>query len=170
MISRAYLKTRESMVWSRFPFSPGDLCVEIGAAPGGSCQALLEAGLRVIAIDPAELDPSLLLQPNLTYFRGRGRDIRRHRLRLARWLFADLNVAPNYTLEVVSDIVTNSKTDIRGLILTLKLMNWKLVEQIPEYIECVKQLNFEFVRTRQLSHNRREFCLSALVDKSMRVE
>ncbi len=170
MISRAYLKTREAIAWSRFPLQPGDWCLEIGAAPGGSCQALLEAGLRVIAVDPAAMSPALQQNANLVYFRGRSRDIRRGKLRPVRWLLADLNMAPNYTLDAVTDIVTNAKVNLEGMLLTLKLAQWELSAQIPEYVARVKALGFDFVRTRQLAFNRREICVAALRDKSMRVE
>ncbi len=170
MLSRAYLKMQEAILWSRFPLLPGQVCVEIGAAPGGACQAPLEHGLKVIAVDPAELDPSLLSHPDLMYIRARSREVRRRRLQSADWLMADLNVAPNYTLDAVADIVSHSEMSITGMILTFKLMTWDLAAHVPDYIARIKELGFHYVRTRQLAHNRREFCLAALRDKTLRIE
>ena len=45
------------MAWSDLPLEPDDECVEIGCAPGGASQALLERGLFVTGIDPADVDP-----------------------------------------------------------------------------------------------------------------
>ena len=60
VVSRAFFKTKEAMMWSRFPFQEGDVCVELGSAPGGSVQALLDAKLEVIGIDPAVMDESIM--------------------------------------------------------------------------------------------------------------
>ncbi len=46
MVSRAYLKIAEALAWSQLPLRPGDHVVEIGSAPGGSCQRLLDIGMQ----------------------------------------------------------------------------------------------------------------------------
>ena len=71
-VSRAYIKTNEALTWSRISLSAGDRCVEIGSAPGGSSQALLEQGLQVIGIDPAEMDARVLQHPAFSHIRKRG--------------------------------------------------------------------------------------------------
>ena len=58
-ISRAYYKAAESIAWSGFEMAPGDTVVEVGSAPGGACGRFLEMGFNVLAIDPAEMDPSI---------------------------------------------------------------------------------------------------------------
>ena len=47
-------------------------------------------------------------------------------LRKVRWLTADMNVAPTYTLDTVEAIVTHREVHIEGLLLTLKLMDGTL--------------------------------------------
>ncbi|MGI9515510.1 MAG: SAM-dependent methyltransferase, partial [Pirellulaceae bacterium] len=55
LISRAWLKTAEAIAWSGITISRDEVCAEIGSAPGGSCQRLLELGAKqVLAIDPAD--------------------------------------------------------------------------------------------------------------------
>jgi 23S rRNA (cytidine2498-2'-O)-methyltransferase len=44
--------------------------LDLGAAPGGWTRLLLEAGLQVVAVDPANLDPRLARQPRLEHYRG----------------------------------------------------------------------------------------------------
>jgi 23S rRNA (cytidine2498-2'-O)-methyltransferase len=73
-VSRAYLKITEALLWSRLPVAAGDHCVELGSSPGGSCQALLDRGLIVTGIDPAEMAPSVLEHPNFTHIKARGAD------------------------------------------------------------------------------------------------
>ncbi len=72
-VSRAYLKMEEALAWSRLPVRPGELCVEIGTAPGGSSQALLNHGLHVIGIDPADIDPVVVAHPNFEHWKMRAR-------------------------------------------------------------------------------------------------
>ena len=162
VVSRAYWKMSEAIAWSRLPIAAGQWCVEIGAAPGGACQFLLENGLHVIAVDPAEMDESVKSHPNLIHLLCRSREVRRVLLKDCKWLFADLNVAPNYTLDAVQDIVGSSKLRFQGLLLTLKMMNWELADDIPTFISRVREWGFESVHARQLAYNRREICVMAL--------
>jgi 23S rRNA (cytidine2498-2'-O)-methyltransferase len=168
MISRAYLKMHEALAWSQLPIEPGDCCVEIGCAPGGSAQALLEIGLDVAGIDPADVDELVRVHPNFVHLKKRVGDLRRREFRGIKWLVSDSNVAPEFTLDSVESIVTYDDVHIRGLILTLKLPNWDLAAQIPDYVERVRSWGFAHVRARQLAFNRQEICIAALRTKSMR--
>jgi 23S rRNA (cytidine2498-2'-O)-methyltransferase len=160
-VSRAYLKMKEALAWSRMPLHAGDVWAEIGSAPGGASEALLSHGLRVIGIDPAEMDPVVLSNPSFTHWKKRGADVRRREFRPVRYLAADINIAPNYTLDTVENIVTHPDVHIRGLLLTLKLLDWKLADEVPGYLDRVKSWGYSQVRARQLHHNRQEICLAA---------
>ena len=72
-VSRAWLKMEEALRWSRLPVRPGQEFVEIGCAPGGSCQALLSRNLGVVGIDPAAVDERVLEHENFTHVRKRRR-------------------------------------------------------------------------------------------------
>jgi 23S rRNA (cytidine2498-2'-O)-methyltransferase len=162
MISRAYIKMRESLAWSRLPINRGDTVTEIGAAPGGASQAFLEKGLKVIGIDPAEMDERLAAHPKFTHIRKRGHEVRRREFRSVRWLTADINVAPQYTLDAVEAIVVHRDVKIEGLLLTLKLLDWKLADEVPAYLNRVRSWGYRHVAARQLSHNRQEICVKAI--------
>lgn len=166
VVSRAYYKLFEALMWAGIHIKDGDVCAEIGSSPGGACQLLLERNAKVIAIDPAELEPEIAEHENLRYIRARGKEVKKRELKDVRWLMADLNVAPKYTLDTIEEIVTNQNvTKVMGLVLTLKMPDWKLVEEIPGWIERVKSFGFQHVRTRQLAFNRREICLIGVRDK-----
>ncbi len=162
VVSRAYLKMREALAWSRLPVRKNEIVVEIGSAPGGASQALLGKGLKVIGIDPAEMDPRVTADPKFTHWRKRGHDVRRREFRGVRWLTADINVAPAYTLDTVEDIVLHDATDVEGLLLTLKLPEWSLAEELHEYLRRIKSWGYRDLRARQLSHNRQEICVVAI--------
>jgi 23S rRNA (cytidine2498-2'-O)-methyltransferase len=167
-VSRAYLKMDEAMRWSRLPMRAGDRCVEIGSAPGGSCQALLDRDLYVTGIDPAEMHPTLLAHPRFQHIRKRGADLKRREYAAFDWLIIDTNVAPKHTLDTVEGIVTHPSVHIRGLVLTLKLPNWQLAEHIPEYIARIRGWGYEYTRARQLAHNRHEICVAASKSRTHR--
>jgi 23S rRNA (cytidine2498-2'-O)-methyltransferase len=161
MVSRAYLKMDEALAWSELPVKPGEHVAEIGCAPGGASQALLERGLVVLGIDPANVDERIIANPNFTHIRKRGHEVRRREFRKTRWLTADLNVAPQYTLDTVEAIVTHEEVDVRGMLLTLKLLEWSLAEEIPNYLDRIRSWGYADVRAKQLSNNRQEICVAA---------
>lgn len=163
LISRAYLKIVEALEWSELPIAAGDRCVEIGSSPGGSCLALLERGLLVTGIDPAEMDPEVLAHPNFTHVRARAKDVKRSVFRDCRWLVMDANVAPNYTLDTLDGVLTQGGARPEGLVLTLKLTDPALAERLPAIAERIRRYGYRRVRMRQLAFNRQEIC--AVVDR-----
>ena len=161
-VSRAWLKMEEALRWSRLPIPRGARVAEIGSAPGGASQALLARGFWVAGIDPAAMDPAVLSHPRFTHIRRRSTQARRREFQKIRWLTADMNVAPSYTLNAVEGIVTHPRVSIRGLLLTLKLTSWELADQLPDHLERIRGWGYNIVRARQLLHNRREVCVAAL--------
>jgi 23S rRNA (cytidine2498-2'-O)-methyltransferase len=161
MVSRAYLKMAEALAWSQLPVKAGQQAVELGCAPGGSCQALLERGLEVVGIDPAAMHPTVLAHPRFTHLRKRAADVRRREFRKTRLLAADMNVPPEVTLEAVEAIVTHPEVHIDSLLLTLKLHDWQMADAVPEYLDRVRAWGYPAVMARQLQHGRQEICVAA---------
>ncbi len=167
VISRAYWKMQEALKWSRLPVRAGDRCVEIGSAPGGACQALLEHGLHVVGIDPADMDPSLLGHRNFTHIRARVADLKRREFAGVPWLMADANVAPNYTLDALEGIVTHRHVNVQGMLVTLKLIDWDTEHEVDAYLERIRSWGYRYVRARQLAFNGREICVLAIRRKHL---
>jgi 23S rRNA (cytidine2498-2'-O)-methyltransferase len=167
-LSRAYLKMEEALWWSQLPIRAGDACVEVGSAPGGASQALLRRGLRVTGIDPARMDTTLTHHPHFQHVQKRGAHVKRRDFAPFRWLVADMNVAPKYTLDTVEAIVTHRAVHIRGLLLTLKLTTWDIAQQLPNWMARIQAWGYRDVRARQLAHNRQELCVIALKHRSLR--
>ncbi len=168
MISRAYLKTTESLLWSGIPIATGDICVEVGSSPGGSCQRLLELGAKVIAIDPADMHPTIAGHPDMTHVRKRGRDVSQRVLATGKWLFVDTNIAPTSTLAISESILCNKSSRFQGAIITLKMLDDELAESTAVHIERVQSWGFQFVKMRHLAFGRQELCLVALRQKGLR--
>lgn len=168
MISRAYLKLREGLMWGEVPFESGDRVIDLGSAPGGASQALLEMGARVLGVDPAEMHPTVMNHPNFIHLRKRGSEVQRRLYRGYRWLVADANVAPKHTLDTVESIVMHEATHLQGLLLTLKLSDWRMVAALGEHIQRIQSWGFESVRCRHLASNHQEICVAALRERSLR--
>jgi len=167
-VSRAYLKLEEALQWSDLPIAKEDEWVEVGCAPGGASQALLDRGMFVTGIDPAEVDPVVIAHPRFRHLKKRGSDVRKREFVGVRWLAADMNIAPDDTLAEVEGIVTAPQAAIRGLVLTLKFSNWCVARRLPELVARVRGWGYRDVRTRQLVTGGQEICLVALRRKALR--
>ena len=160
-VSRAWLKMHEALLWSGFKLKPGQSCVEIGSAPGGTAQFLLAKGLDVIGIDPAKMDLAVLADPHFRHILKRSKEVPRREFAGIDWLTCDINLPPNYTLDAVKAIVTHPGVRFQGMLLTLKLVEWSLAEEIPKFIERIRSWGYRHVQARQLHHNRQEICVAA---------
>ena len=160
--SRAFLKFEEGLRWADFPIGVGSRCVDVGSAPGGGSQALLARGAEVLGVDPAEMDPRVLANPNFTHLRGKVSQLKRKLFRKSRWFITDMNVAPKYTLDALEELVARDDIAARGLLFTLKFFEWNLADNIPEYISRIKSWGFNHVKARQLQFNRQEIMIAAL--------
>jgi len=69
-ISRAEFKLLEALEVFGVTLPSKGRALDLGAAPGGWTRLLLETGLNVVAVDPANLDPRLAKQPRLEHYRG----------------------------------------------------------------------------------------------------
>ena len=159
-ISRAYYKAAEAITWSGFDLQPGDLAVEIGSAPGGACGRLLELGLRVMGVDPAEMDPRIQQHPKFQHVRARGGDLPRRQFRGAKWMLVDSNVKPEKTLTTIQNIVTHRHSDFQGLLITLKIGDYKAADQIDQWFDTILQWKPQQVEVRQLARNKCEVCFA----------
>lgn len=88
--------------------------------------------------------------------------VRLRQFRKMRWLTADMNVAPKCTLDIVESVVTARDVQIRGMLLTIKLPDWKLAAEVPQWLNRVRRWGYNVVRAQQLAHHRQEFCVAAL--------
>jgi 23S rRNA (cytidine2498-2'-O)-methyltransferase len=69
-ISRAEFKLLEALEVFDLSLPPRGRALDLGAAPGGWTRLLLEAGLQVVAVDPASLDRRLAGREGLEHYRG----------------------------------------------------------------------------------------------------
>jgi 23S rRNA (cytidine2498-2'-O)-methyltransferase len=159
-VSRAWLKLDEAIATFGIALKPGQRACEIGAAPGGSCQRLLEAGLEVVGIDPAAIDPRVAGHERFTHWRMRSRDVKLRGYRGFDWIVSDMNIDPVSTLEAIERIVAGPGVRPRGIIATFKLPDWSRAGELSGWLDRLRGLGFP-ARARQLSTGGREVCVVA---------
>ena len=160
-VSRAYLKFNEGFLWSGIALGQGDRCLDIGASPGGCSQFLLQKGGKVLGVDPGAIHPDVLTHPQFTHLRSRIKDTKRSVFRDIRWITADMNVAPNYTLDVLEEVVEKASDSVQGLLFTLKLIRRELADKLPTFLDRIRTWGFSEVRMKQLVFNRQEVMVAA---------
>ena len=100
--SRAYLKLWE--LFTRFPEAkpaPGDLCLDLGACPGGWTWVLASLGAKVFALDKAPLDGRVAAMPGVTSCIGSGFGLDPRHAGSVDWLFSDMICYPSRLYEVI---------------------------------------------------------------------
>lgn len=160
-VSRAWLKLDEAIETFEIPLERGQRAIELGCAPGGACQRLLEAGLDVVGVDPAIVDPRVSAHPRFTQWRMRARDVKLRDFRGCDWIVADMNIDPRSTLESIGRAVTAPGVRPAGIIATLKLPDWSRAGEVPGWLELFQSWGFT-PRARQLSTGGREVCVVAV--------
>jgi 23S rRNA (cytidine2498-2'-O)-methyltransferase len=156
--SRAAMKIVEALTWLDRSPEPNDLCVDLGAAPGGWTWALLERRARVIAVDPADLDETLLDKKGLTHARGDA--FRFEPEEPVDWLFCDMAFRP---LEVAALLAKWARRQwARMLVANIKLPMKKKAEHVARVREILEDGGWTSVRVRQLYHDRDEVTVAGV--------
>jgi 23S rRNA (cytidine2498-2'-O)-methyltransferase len=159
-VSRAWLKLDEALAVFAVTPAAGERAIELGSGPGGACQRLLEAGLDVVGVDPAAMDPRVAGHPRFTHWRMRARDVKQRAFRGCDWLVTDMNIDPRSTLEALGRIVTAPGVRPRGIIATLKIPDWSRAAELPDWLDAFRGWGYP-PRARQLSSGGREVCVVA---------
>ena len=167
--SRAYRKLEEALMWSRAPLRAGDTAVEIGSSPGGASYALLRRGVNVYGIDPAKMAPVVLDfnkdQPG-NHFIHLDRPMSMvHRTDLPtelHWVLLDVNLAPQVALITARRLAAHPRPALMGVLLTLKLDDWKAVHHVPRFIKSISSMGMLEVKATQLPSNRMELFVCGL--------
>lgn len=161
--SRAALKILEAAQWAQIPFQADQVAVEFGASPGGACFALLQLGLRVVGVDPKKMDDVVLKSKNFTYIPKIFEKVQREELpREVHWILLDVNLSPGITFPEVSRWIRQLQKTLLGVVLTIKITDWKWADQIPAITEEIKRLGFSKTQARQLAWGGREVCVVGL--------
>ncbi|HEX2676339.1 MAG TPA: 23S rRNA (cytidine(2498)-2'-O)-methyltransferase RlmM, partial [Polyangiales bacterium] len=157
--SRAARKLEEAFAWLGVSPGPGELCVDLGAAPGGWTWLLLERHARVIAVDPARMDPKLASDRRLRHVQGDAFKFAPEEP--ADWLFCDMVWKPIEVARMLGRWAR--RRDTRLLVANFKLPMKRKAEMVRELRRTLEDDGYVGIRARQLYHDREEITLTARV-------
>lgn len=152
--SRAYLKLQEAFTRLGRAPAPGELCVDLGASPGGWTWVLLELGARVVAIDKAPLAPELEAHPDLTTVIGSAFAPLPEAAAGARWIVSDVICYPERLLRLLDSLL--AQTPAPNLVATIKFQG----RADPAIVAAFRGL--PRARVEHLQHNKHELCFTSL--------
>ena len=116
--NRAYLKLWDAFTVTGEHPAPGELCLDLGASPGGWTWVLQGLGARVIAIDKAPLDPAIAALPNVEFRRQSAFALTPDEIGPVDWLFSDVICYPERLLDHVERWIASTK--VKAMLCTLK--------------------------------------------------
>lgn len=163
LISRAEFKLLEALEVFGVTLPERGRALDLGAAPGGWTRLLLDAGLKVVAVDPAKLDPRLFRRPGLIHFRGYAEHYLEieepgNQPQLFDVIMNDMRMDARDAARLLIEMRGKLRPD--GFILsTLKLPHATAsIDPLKNLREATSLLSryFDIVQARQLFHNRQE--------------
>ncbi len=116
--SRAYLKLWEALTrFGNMP-QPGDVCLDLGASPGGWTWVLGQTGATVTAIDKAPLASNMVAMRNVSWRQGSAFALDPNEFDRVDWLCSDVICYPARLLKLVERWLAAGR--VRNAICTLK--------------------------------------------------
>lgn len=156
IVSRAYFKAKESCLKFNISFDKADILIELGSAPGGSCQYYLEQNIKVIGVDPSEMDKSLLKNKSFLHIQKTSGQLLKDDLPADCTIMAmDMNVKPEIAfLELRRALMITQSAKLALLTFKLpKQVDFNAVTVIKKRLE---KLKFKDIVAKQLMANRQE--------------
>jgi 23S rRNA (cytidine2498-2'-O)-methyltransferase len=155
--SRAAMKLDEALDWYGLAPGKGEVCVDLGSAPGGWTRRLVERGARVWSVDPGHLAPDLEGHPKVKHFLQSAFDFEPPER--VDWVFCDMAWRP---LEVAQLLAKwGRKKWATQLVANVKLLMGDKAAMIWRVRATLESGNWAQVRVRQLYHDRDEVTVSA---------
>lgn len=164
--SRAYAKIVEVCAHWDIRWPPGEVVLELGAAPGGASIALLERGMHVLAVDPGEMAEgvrALATERGALYRPVQKKASHLDRADLAglpsapSWLVCDINLAPPVALTQLAHAYGLVKRSVHTLIWTCKINDDKALATVPAVLHRLGELTRGMPEVAHLPSHRREF-------------
>ncbi len=159
--SRAYYKIAEAFEAFDLPVENQETVLELGSAPGGSSLFLLEQDLKVLGVDPADMDPRILKNFDFKHLKKPFETLSDNDFkRGVDWIISDINLPPTVVLKELFRILTFLEP--RGIIITLKINDLKHLEVVATIREQMRKLGFPKVELKYLPSHKKEIALIAL--------
>jgi 23S rRNA (cytidine2498-2'-O)-methyltransferase len=154
-VSRSEFKLLEALEAFEIGLRPGEHALDLGASPGGWTRVLVERGMSVVAVDQAELHPTIAVHPSVTHHRTHAQEL------------ASIAGLPAFSF-VANDMRMDARDSARlmvslkprladggSAVMTLKLPKSRGVTVLHAARDILKH-DYQVAGVRQLFHNRNE--------------
>ncbi len=158
-ISRAEFKLLEALEVFSLSLPAGGSALDLGAAPGGWTRVLRQHGLRVVAVDPADLHPRIVADPAVTHVRQTAQAfLSRPTSKRYGAILNDMRLEASESARLMARAA--AWLEPGGLaIMTLKLPNRGVQRVVSQSLQIL-QKRFLLEGARQLFHNRHELTVA----------
>jgi len=151
--TRAEFKMREALRAFDIIVTETHSVLDIGAAPGGWTKVLAGMAGRVVAVDPADLHPSVEGLPNVTYLRCRAEDLPEE-VGEFDLITNDMNISPTESAEIMN-VLASLLREGGSAVMTVKFVTRERRRHTREVIGILSEEYADF-RVKRLPHNRNE--------------
>ncbi len=146
--SRAYLKLWEVLTRTQLFPGPGEICMDLGASPGGWTWVLAKLGAKVIAVDRSPLDPRLMRNPGIEFRQASAFSMQPRDVESVSWIFSDVICYPERLLTFVKRWLDSGKCE--RFVCTLKFQGTDQYGVIQQFLDIPGS------RVLHLYHNKHE--------------
>ena len=151
--TRAEFKIREALKAFDLEVTNDFRVLDVGAAPGGWTKVLAGMAGRVVAVDPADLHPSVEEMPNVTHLRCRAEDLPED-IGMFDLITNDMNISPTESAEIMNALARLLREG--GVaIMTVKFVTRERRRHTREAIGILEEAYTGF-KVKRLPHNRNE--------------
>jgi 23S rRNA (cytidine2498-2'-O)-methyltransferase len=158
--SRAYYKLAEAWEVFELDFCPGQRVLELGSAPGGASQFLLEQEMKVLGVDPGKMDEVILGHKNFRHLPRALESLTQDKLpEDVDWIISDVNLPPTVVLREIERLLGFLSPE--GVVVNLKLNQDKHLQSLESFKQAFKRKGFAQVELKYLPSHRREIALIA---------
>ena len=157
-LNRSQLKLREALSYFDVDLKNIKNALDIGASPGGFSKELSKNGIKVTAIDPAELDSSLKNDKNIIHLKIRAEEFKpKEKFDL---LVNDMNLHPNDSAKILLDLSKFLKNGA-FCIMTIKCPTKNVFFYMKNIKELLKK-DFKDFEFKHLPHNKMEITMKSI--------
>lgn len=174
-ISRAEFKLLEALEVFGVSLPSHGVALDLGAAPGGWTRLLLEAGLNVVAVDPAKLDTRLARSTRLEHYRGHAETYLEEAIKQHKKfdvIVNDMRMDARDAARLLAQAASCLRSNDGFVLSTMKLPHTTAqINPLATLHEAMNILrkSYGIVEARQLFHNRQEVTVIAAQPLSTRI-
>jgi 23S rRNA (cytidine2498-2'-O)-methyltransferase len=151
--TRAEFKIREALKAFDVEVTNDFRVLDVGAAPGGWTKVLAGMARRVVAVDPADLHPSVEEMSNVTHLRCRAEDLPED-IGEFDLITNDMNISPTESAEIMNALAERLREG-GAAIMTVKFVTRERRRHTREAIGILEEAYTDF-KVKRLPHNRYE--------------